>query len=387
MELLRQYALIGLVFGTIYLALTDAEALAYGNIRATISQQPCRLPHAAGRTLHVLGFILASVGCSLVAFARYLCKPSSSAYTELPLEDNSSDGSTSPRSPVSPSLSHVQIPQPSLRKMRVFFLLLVLTICIRAEAFRRLVHSPQCVGLAYQEFIPFILAILDFWLYQRHKVSGPEDTSNLSVYELVEEYWATSRFRYLVPTAVLSLASAVVLQHSTGLSSTIICPPSNYDTMKLIQRLALFLDFSVVFCSDYLIRSYASSPKSSPAKSLTIIGWACLSSASAIGVWGIIWFLAVPEDRFWVLEIPRGFVWRLIKLTVICCIAALSACITVSIHSSRSWQDLNLNTDHRRYSTRAHCPPYLFSLLSRHVRSLSVGRGIPYMPFLQTQTL
>ncbi|KAG9706090.1 hypothetical protein KCU73_g17814, partial [Aureobasidium melanogenum] len=52
-------------------------------------------------------------------------------------------------------------------------------------------------------------------------------------------------------------------------------------------------------------------------------------SASAIGIWGVIWFLAVPEDRFWVLEIPRGFIWKLIKLATLCCIAALSICITI----------------------------------------------------------
>ncbi|KAG9874222.1 hypothetical protein KCU94_g23182, partial [Aureobasidium melanogenum] len=99
--------------------------------------------------------------------------------------------------------------------------------------------------------------------------------------------------------------------------------------MIMIQRLALVLDFGITFCLDAFIRSYPNTSKVSPARSLSITGWACLLSASAIGIWGVIWFLAVPEDRFWVLEIPRGFIWKLIKLATLSCIAALSTCITI----------------------------------------------------------
>lgn len=211
------------------------------------------------------------------------------------------------------------------------FLLLVFTVCARAETIRRLVKNVQCLDPAYTELIPFALAIVDFGLYQRHRLSAPIDDPNLSVYELVEEFWANSRFRYLIPTAALSLSSAAILHRSDNPSSTYICTSTTHDTMTIIQYLAFILDFCIAFSLDTLIRPYATSAKSSPVKPLSIIGWACLFSASAIGIWGVIWFIAVPEDRFWVLEIPQGFIWRLIKLAVLCCITALSTCLTVSL--------------------------------------------------------
>ncbi|THX20996.1 hypothetical protein D6D17_00315 [Aureobasidium pullulans] len=312
MDSLRHYALVALTIASCLLALNSADVFAYG------------------RTLHVLGLILASIGASLLALSRYLNRPSTTSYTELPLEETNSDISPpSPRSPVSPSLSHAQVPQTSLRVLRLFFVLLVVAICARAEATRRLVRDVQCVGPSYVELIPFGLAIIDFCIHQRHKVSAAEDNSNLSVYELLEEFWATNRFRYVIITALFGLSSAGILHQSDSPSSTYICTPAIHDKMITIQRIALVLDFCISFCLDALVRSYSTSGRSSPAKSLSIIGWACLLSASAIGMWGVIWFFAVPEDRFWVLEIPQGFIWRLIKLAALCCIAALSSCITI----------------------------------------------------------
>lgn len=290
--------------------------------------------HFLGRTLHVLGLILASLGASLLLLSRYLAKSSTTSYDELPLEESASDVSLSPRSPVSPSLNHVHVPQTSLRRMRLLFVLLVVMICARAETIRRLVKDVQCLGPAYSEFIPLGLAIVDFCIHRRHKVSAPENNSDFSMYELLGHSWATNRFRYIIITAIFAISSASILHQSDSPSSTYICTPATHDKMITIQRLALVLDFCISYCLDSLLRSYPNTGKTSPAKSLSITGWACLLSASAIGIWGVIWFFAVPEDRFWVLEIPRGFIWQLVKLAMLCCIAALSTCITVSLFSS-----------------------------------------------------
>lgn len=287
--------------------------------------------HFPGRTLHVLGLILASIGASLLLLSRHLTKSSTTSYDELPLDETASDASLSPPSPVSPSLNHIHVPQTSLRKMRLLFVLLVLLICARAETIRRLVKDVQCVGPVYTEYIPLGLAIVDFCIHQRHKVSVPENNSDLSIYELLGHSWATNRFRYIIITAIFGVSSASILHQSDSPSSTYICTPATHDKMIMIQRLALVPDFCISFCLDALIRSYPNTAKASSARSLSITGWACLLSASAIGIWGVIWFLAVPEDRFWVLEIPRGFIWKLIKLATLCCIAALSICITVSL--------------------------------------------------------
>lgn len=283
-----------------------------------------------GRTLHVVGLILASIGASLLALSRYLVKNPTTAYDELPLEESDTDASISPHPPASPSLNHVHVSHTSLRKMRLAFVLLVLLVCARAETVRRLVKDIQCVGPAYTEFIPLGLAIVDFCIHRRHKISSPENNSDLSMYELLEHSWSTNRFRYIIITAFFALSSASILHGSANHSSTYICTPATHHKMITIQRLALILDFCIFFCLDALIRSYPHTGKISPARSLSITGWACLLSASAIGIWGVIWFLAVPEDRFWVLEIPRGFIWRVIKLAILSCIAALSICITVS---------------------------------------------------------
>jgi hypothetical protein len=200
--------------------------------------------------------------------------------------------------------------------MRLAFVLLVLLICARAETVRHLARDVQCVGPSYTELIPLGLAIIDFCIHRRHKVSPPETNSDLSVYELLEHSWSTNRFRYIIITAVFALSGASILHGSDGHSSTYICTPATHEKMITIQRLALVLDLCISFCLDALIRSYPNTGKTSPARSLSITGWACLLSASAIGIWGVIWFLAVPEDRFWVLEIPRGFIWRVVKLAI-----------------------------------------------------------------------
>ncbi|KAG9567387.1 glycosyltransferase family 90 protein, partial [Aureobasidium melanogenum] len=318
MESLASYALIALTVASWFLAINSAQVFAYG------------------RTLHVLGLILASIGASLLFLSRYLTKSSTTSYDELPLDETASDASLSPRSPVSPSLNHIHVPQTSLRKMRLLFVLLVVLMCARAETIRRLVKDVQCLGPAYTELIPLGLAIVDFCIHQRHKVSVPENDSDLSIYELLGHSWATNRFRYIIITAIFGVSSASILHQSDSPSSTYICTPATHDKMIMIQRLALVLDFGITFCLDAFIRSYPNTSKVSPARSLSITGWACLLSASAIGIWGVIWFLAVPEDRFWVLEIPRGFIWKLIKLATLSCIAALSTCITV------------ISADHRR---------------------------------------
>lgn len=321
-----------------------------------------RLP---GRTLHVVGLILASIGASLLALSRYLVKNFTTAYDELPLEETDTDVSISPRSPASPSLNHVYAPHTSLRKMRLVFVLMVLLICARAETVRRLVRDVQCVGPAYTEFIPLGLAIVDFCIHRRHKVPSPENNSDLSMYELLEHSWSINRFRYIMITAVLALSSASILHGSDSHSSTYVCTPATHDKMITIQRLALILDFCIFFCLDALIRSYPDTGKISPARSLSITGWACLLSASAIGIWGVIWFLAVPEDRFWVLEIPRGFIWRVVKLAMLSCIAALSTCIIVS----PSWPFRRCKYAKMcRFSILVQCRLSLFSYSSHRVR-------------------
>ena len=363
MDSLRPYALVALTISSCLLTLNSAQVFAYGDFCLTYFKtlSSCFL----GRTLHVLGLLLASIGLCLLALSRYLVKTSTTSYDELPLEDTASDASISPRSPVSPSPTHSHVPHTSLRKMRLAFVLLVLLIGARAETIRRLVRDVQCLGHTYTELIPLGLAIVDFCIYRRHKVSSPENSSDLSVYELLEHSWSTNRFRYIIITAAFGLSSASILHRSDSHSSTYVCTPATHEKMITIQRLALILDFCITFCLDALIRSYPNTGKTSPARSLRITGWACLLSASAIGIWGVIWFLAVPEDRFWVLEIPRGFIWRVAKLAILSCIAALSTCITVSLDS--------LVRGHKcaktfRYSTLVQFRLSLFPYLSHRAR-------------------
>jgi hypothetical protein len=249
--------------------------------------------------------------------------------------------------------------------MRLAFVLLVLLMCARAETISRLVRDVQCTGPAYTEFILLGLAIVDFCIHRRHRVSSLENDSDLSMYELLEHSWSTNRFRYIIITAVFGLSSASILHRSDNHSSTYICTPATHEKMITIQRLAWVLDFCISFCLDALIRSYPNTGKTSPARSLSITGWACLLSASAIGVWGVIWFLVLPEDRFWLLEIPRGFIWRVIKLAILSCIAALSICITVSLDCP--FKDRRCAKLFRS-STLVQCQPSLFSSSWHRVR-------------------
>jgi len=53
-----------------------------------------------------------------------------------------------------------------------------------------------------------------------------------------------------------------------------------------------------------------------------------------LGFEGFIWFLAVPEDRHWILMIPPKFIWSAIKIDVLACLLFLSALMMVSLCST-----------------------------------------------------
>lgn len=44
---------------------------------------------------------------------------------------------------------------------------------------------------------------------------------------------------------------------------------------------------------------------------------------------GVIFYVLAPDDRNWMISIPKGFSWGVIKLNIICFILALSTCFLV----------------------------------------------------------
>jgi hypothetical protein len=55
------------------------------------------------------------------------------------------------------------------------------------------------------------------------------------------------------------------------------------------------------------------------------------SSIFLLGI-GVMYFLAEPADRTWILTIPRHYVWPVVRLDVYIAFALLSAFAVVSIH-------------------------------------------------------
>lgn len=220
---------------------------------------------------------------------RYSHVSSDQTYTALPLDYT---GTTRPPTPPSPLLSDNTRTPPSKRLLRLALGALVIALCLRLDITRRIVQNIECSHHGYTMLLPLLFAALDFWTVQRgdatkHNNLDPDELDD-SIYDTVERYWSTSRYRLVLPAALLSFGSAAIQRFEPTPGSTHICPAVTLarHTVAVSSLLALPIDFCIIFCVHYIIRASSFSRKTSAGKPFVAVGYALLvgSLPSTLGI-------------------------------------------------------------------------------------------------------
>ena len=175
-----------------------------------------------------------------------------------------------------------------------------------------------------------MLAIYDMIFLQETKKFEVEDKPDTDVYEnaqgMLRIYLLRPRWRYILPTAALSIGCNLVQRLMSPLNSTYICPliGEQTRTVPIMQYLSLYLD-SVLAFAVYKMSKLSQVPgKSSRAPLL----WSLVLVGTVI-IWGItavVVYFAYPEERhwLWLLDLPSQFdyisatFWQTILFSVLC---------------------------------------------------------------------
>jgi len=129
--------------------------------------------------------------------------------------------------------------------------------------------------------LPLLLAGLDYLVVQRLSTSTyVQEDMDESVYDAVAQHFRQSKLKFLVPAALLSIASALIFYSEHNVASTSICPATTYARTSLVSaRLsAMPLDFCIVFSLSRILRTSSSPSGMYFGKSLLTAGCATLVS-------------------------------------------------------------------------------------------------------------
>lgn len=159
-------------------------------------------------------------------------------------------------------------------------------------------------------FLPLLLAIYDSYRFQKPLQS--EERFENNIYESVKGHIRLtlfqSRYRYILPSLLLSLGSSALLRLWRPLNSTYICAIAKRDniTIPVLQIFAFVLDFLVLAIVYEMVPRIDGSGLSSKRNGI-------LMSSSMIGT-GIVWsiigfivFIARPDFRTWITLLDRPF--------------------------------------------------------------------------------
>ena len=208
---------------------------------------------AFDRPIHAGIFCLAIAAAAAFALSRALPhdeearQRSNQEYDAIPLDPHASGEP-------SPSRGPENYP-PSLRKLRIVFLVLVLTICARVELWRHVVSNVQCGGLTWEPLLPCGFALLDYWNIQRHRKQVAYEDPNGSAYDELIHLVTMAPYRYLISTALLGVGSIVALHTIGSPRSTYICAATltNRWAVPLSQRVGTLLDAVILYSLGQLL--------------------------------------------------------------------------------------------------------------------------------------
>lgn len=172
-------------------------------------------------------------------------------YEAVPLNDVGE-----PHASRQPSPIRNDVEQPtSLRRLRVYFVLLVISLCLRLELFREILRNVQCSGTSWELLLLISIAAWDYWTVRRRKRLPEFDDEGASVYETLEHSIARTPFSFLAVSILFSVGASLALASISSPRSTFICAagyPYRW-VVPLLQHWGSLLDVLIIFCITQLL--------------------------------------------------------------------------------------------------------------------------------------
>ena len=234
---------------------------------------------AFDKPIHTSIVLLASLAAAVIGLSRLLPRDGGRTwkgqqYGAVPLEEV---GQPHPSRQPSPAREDVRYPS-SLRKLRIIFLTLVASLCLRVEVQREILSDTQCTILSPQTFIPFSLAFWDYAMDQRHRKRIVHNDPDASVYDALEHYLTRAPYRYLVAALLVSLGGTLAVASTSSPRSTFICAASLNHRWLIpnLQWLGSSLDTTIVYCVGQVLHEHDGRGAHSVALRFIYVGWALL---------------------------------------------------------------------------------------------------------------
>lgn len=191
--------------------------------------------------------------------------------------------------------------------MRVSVLVLaVAVLSARVETFRRIADAPECTIPSVEIWLPLLLSIYDSLRNQKNEHVESTEKVDASVYESLGDTarrnLLSTRFRYVLPTAMFCWGCRSLLRLWTGLNSTYICPivTGQQASVPAAQTFGLLLDLVLaVIVWDQL--PSRTSTNSTPRRNVVL--WSSTMAGAAV-VWvlvGAIVYSRVHHARYYVV--------------------------------------------------------------------------------------
>lgn len=239
---------------------------------------------AFDKPFHTAISCLATTAVTLLVASRLLPRSNGSngrqygahEYAALPLEERgvphaSRDTSPNPVEDAGHPLN--------LRTLRILFLMLVTSLCLRVVVWAQVIANIQCAKTSWTPILPLAIAVLDYWMVQRRR-SNPthEDDPDASIYDAIDYSVAKSPYRYILATSLVGLGGMLATSSNSDPRSTYICAAGSWFrwTVPLQQWTGAVLDLTILFCVGRLLYAREAIGARSPAARFASVGWAFL---------------------------------------------------------------------------------------------------------------
>jgi hypothetical protein len=290
---------------------------------------------ALDKVVHTCIFMLACVGATITAISRLLPKENGRShkgqqYDAVPLGEVNGHGSTN--GSIGLYSNDDVIHSGSLRGPRAVFFLLIVMLCARMEILRQVVAHVQCATVSWEPLIPLSFALWDYVSVQRY--SPPRravDEPDSSVYDVVQAYWLGARYRYVLSTSVMCVASMLAIYLSVSPASTVICAASMSHRwlVPLMQHVGTLLDVGILGCISHLLSQQNAHGQRSAAVRFASVGWSLLLSSTALLLIGSVYYTLQRNDRKWIATIPNWYFWSVLRMSVSLSFTAVCATFCV----------------------------------------------------------
>ncbi|KAF1992050.1 glycosyltransferase family 90 protein [Aulographum hederae CBS 113979] len=266
--------------------------------------------------------ILAACGASIIAGERLwpIALHSSPDFTPIPLTERrfSHSRQSSGASVLSVDGTPANGPTSRLRQARIFFLALLLCVCLRVEVLHRVTLNTQCTVHGLQAFLPLVLAIEDYFLNQRSRTVGLPDGKLVGFLAVFRDRVKRSRFTNLGTSLLLGCSSLLGSVLDVTPRSTIICAATLrfIHDIPLLQFSGFILDGLLLIIIVRLAGLHTHNTNRSP----RVLGWCLVLSSLVLLAAGGIAFLSLPDERYWTKNVPVAYYASILKFSLAVCV-------------------------------------------------------------------